>query len=52
MRLEQNKILSLTEWIKSCPNSTKLKRNETKGMLNETRLKWSNFTKNLSLAHA
>jgi hypothetical protein len=41
MRLEQNEIgknLSLTERRKSCPNGTRLKKNETKGMLNKMRL--------------
>jgi len=55
MRLKQNEIgknLCLTEWRKSCPNSTRLKWNETKGLMNEMRLSWSNFPKNLSLAHA
>jgi hypothetical protein len=41
MRLEQNEIgknLSLNEWRKSCPNSTRLEKNDTKGMLNKMRL--------------
>jgi hypothetical protein len=28
-----------------------IKQNETKGMMNKTRLKWSNCSKNLSLAY-
>jgi hypothetical protein len=52
MRLERNEILSLTEWRKSRPNGTRLKQNDTKGMLNETRLQWSDFPKHFSLTHA
>ncbi len=41
MWLEQNEIdknLSLTDREKSHPNSTRLRQNKTKGMLNEMRL--------------
>jgi len=41
MRLEWNeigKILSLTEWRKSCLNSLRLKQNKAKGILNKMRL--------------
>jgi hypothetical protein len=44
--------LNRTERRRSCPKGTKLKRNETKGMLNETRCQQSDFAKNFSLDHA
>jgi hypothetical protein len=41
MRLKRNengKNLSLAECRKSCPNGTRLKQNQTKGMMKKTRL--------------
>jgi hypothetical protein len=52
MRLEQNEIgknLSHSELRKSCPNGTRLIRNETKGAMNEMRLEQIEICKNLSL---
>ncbi len=57
---EQNETLTEWNWVslngteqrRSCLNSTKLKQNEAKGMLNKTRCQWSNFPQNLSLNHA
>ncbi len=45
-------LIFLPEFRKSCQISTRLKRNETKGALNETRLKQNEIGKNLSLAHS
>ncbi len=41
MGLVQNEIgkkLSLAKWTKSCQKGTKLKQNETKGLMNKIRL--------------
>jgi hypothetical protein len=48
MRLERNEIgknSSLNEWRKSCPNGTRLIRNETKGAMNEMRLEQNEIGK-------
>jgi hypothetical protein len=49
-RRSVNLVHFLPEQRRSCHNGTRLKRNKTKGTMNETRLKQSEISKNLSLA--